>query len=228
MEPRRWCIVAGHTTETTHGTAAPMVPVRLIHVALRPWVPTAARKPVKRTTHPLGPMRVAHQLRTPTAPKKPARRTTQTPGPTALPIKVPTPMGALEARCIQRTARLQLPSIKQLRKEPLHQRRTRAVARLLPARESTTALPWVRPPVVTSTLQRTAKPTATPEAAGNKRVEALAIPPLLKAGDNRKRAAGHRPSAEAVVAGNPGRIVLVARQAEAVVAAGAAAGEPDG
>ena len=100
-----------------------------------------------------------------------------------------------------------------------------AVARLLPARESTTALSWVRPPVVTSTLQRTAKPTATPEAAGNKRAEALAIPLLLKAGDNRKRAAVHRPSEEAIVAGSPGRIALVAQQAEAVAVS---AGEPDG
>jgi hypothetical protein len=101
----------------------------------------------------------------------------------------------------------------------------------LVGRASTTAPLRVRPQMATSMRQRTATPTATPGAVGSKRAELRTLPrnPAHRAGDSKKKAAVHRPSAVEAEAGNPDRRVLVVRQAEAAVVAGvAAAGEPNG
>ena len=89
--------------------------------------------------------------------------------------------------------------------------------------------------MATSTQRQTATFTRTPGVAGTKPRELLNPPQatreptllLLAAMEGRKRAAGHRLLAEAVVAvvGNHGRRVLVVRQAAVVAVAGAVAGK---
>lgn len=92
-----------------------------------------------------------------------------------------------------------------------------------------------------STQRKTATSTRTPEAVGNKLKEPQnpdrlipafrkAIPLPQEVGESRRRAADHRPLAEAKAVGNPGRIVHEAPIAEVKegvgegVGAGAAAG----
>src|SRR4051812_33262415 len=75
---------------------------------------------------------------------------------------------------------------------------------------------WAKPQTATSMRGQTAMFTRTPGAVGTKPREAV----LLRVAGGRKRAAGHRPLAEA--AGNPGPRVLAVRQASVVVAAGIA------
>src|ERR1700687_642552 len=80
-----------------------------------------------------------------------------------------------------------------------------------------------------STRPRTGIPTRTPAAAGRTLVEAqtnpaaqVTTPVLPRAGEGRKRAAGHQRSAEAATeAGDPGRRALAGRRAGAEVEAGA-------
>ena len=150
-------------------------------------------------------------------------------------------MGAGEAQRFRKTGILRTPSIKRPPKELLRRCKLPRVARLMARRVSTTAPRSARRRVVTSTRQRTAIPTRTPEAAGRALVEAqtdtaaqVTTPKLLRAGEDRKRAADPRHSAAAEAAdGNPERPALGVRKAWAVGVAGAAAavaaaGEPDG
>jgi hypothetical protein len=116
------------------------------------------------------------------------------------------------------------------------------VARLMARRGRTTVPPWAKPQMATSMRRRTAKPIAIPAAVGVRKMEVRPITPILRnparvtrtranrgavqvvraAGDRRRRAAGHQLSIAEAEAGNPGRKVLVVRQAWAVGVAGAA------
>src|ERR1700722_14619867 len=86
--------------------------------------------------------------------------------------------------------------------------------------------------MATSMRRRTAMSTRTPGAVGTKpkgrlNPQATREPtPLLLTGmESRQRAAGRRPlAAVAAAVGNPGRIVLVVRQAAVVVAGGVVVG----
>ena len=97
-------------------------------------------------------------------------------------------------------------------------------------------VPRAKPQTATSMPRQTAMSTRTPGAVGTRprvplTAQATQEPTLLllAAMEGRKRAAGHRPLAEAAEAvGNPGRRVLVVRQAAVVAAAGADAGEANG
>src|ERR1700722_8029708 len=104
-------------------------------------------------------------------------------------------------------------------------------------RVRTTAPLTVRQPMATSMRPLTETPTQTPGVVGKVQARTpqnTTHPATLRrravqvpvAGEGRKGAADHLPSIAAVAAGNPGRPVLVARKAGAVVVAGAAAGEP--
>src|SRR5271168_5436851 len=110
-------------------------------------------------------------------------------------------------------------------------------------RARTTAPPTARPRMATSMRQRTEIPTPIPGAAGRAQARTRirntthpatqAQPPqralqVPVAGEGRKRAADHRPSIAAEVGGSPGRPVLAAHTAGAVVVVGEAAGEPGG
>src|SRR5450759_1226436 len=144
-------------------------------------------------------------------------------------IKPPTPTAATAARSSQRTAILLTPSIKPPRRGLWEQYRLlRAVK--VPLRRASTAIVRLRArqPMATSMRRQTGMSTRTPEAVGI-RPKALVITPrvtreptllLLGAMGGSKRAAGHRPLAEAEAVGNPGRRALVVRQAEAGEGAG--------
>src|SRR5208337_949398 len=165
------------------------------------------------------------------APRKSVKRTTQTPGRMLRRIKHPTPMGATEARSSQRTATPHTPSIKPPRKGQWARYRLRRVAKV-PPRRARTAIMLLRdkPQLEPSMRQQTAMSTRTRGAVGIK-PRARAITPQatrgptllpLAAMEGRRRAADHRPLAEA--GGNRGRRVLVVRQA----AVGEVAGEANG
>jgi hypothetical protein len=153
-------------------------------------------------------------------------------------IKPPMPTGTTEVQLSPRTATPRIPSIKPQRMGRLHRHRLRQEARPSPHPGSMAiVVAWLRPQTETSTRRQTAMFTRTPGAVGTK-LRALLSPLrvtqgptllLLKATEDKKEAAELRPGAEegAVVVGNPGRIALVVRQAAAVAAAGAAAGNPE-
>ena len=220
---RRSCITAAPTTEIARGTAATMVRAPL-HMER-----TAPRTPATGITRAPGLTHVARQSRTVTEAKASAKRTTQEQEHTAQRSRVPMPMEAGEARRSRRTAPLPTCSTRRRLREPPRRCKPRTGPRLMGRRGSMATAPqWDKPPMATSTPRQTATPTRTRAVAGKTRTEVqtnmadrVPIPMLPRAGEGRKRVAGRQPSEAEAEAGNPGRRVLVARQAEAVVAAGA-------
>ena len=116
--------------------------------------------------------------------------------------------------------------------EPRARCKPRTVARLPARRGSTTAPPWVRPQMATSTRPQTATLTATPGAVG-KEIRTILRNPARRVTPDRAQAvqglgragrrAVHRPSAAAAAeVGHPGQRALVVRQAEAAAVAGVA------
>src|SRR5271165_3075161 len=169
------------------------------------------------------------------APRKPVKRTTPTPERMLRRSRRPTPMGATEARSSPRTATRHTPSIKPRRKGQWARYRLRRVAKVSPHR-ARMAIMLLRdkPPVEPSMRRQTAMSTRTRGVVGIK-PKARAITPQATRGPTLlplvamegRRAADHRPSAEAV--GNRGRRVVGVRQAaEATEVAGEANGHSFG
>src|SRR5208283_364430 len=165
------------------------------------------------------------------APRKPVKRTTQIPELMQRRIRRPTPTEAMEARSSQRTATPHTPSIKPRRKGQWAPYRLRRVAKVSPHRARTAlTLPRDKPQMETSMRRQTATSTRTRGVVGIK-PKARAITPQATRGPTLRplvamegrRAADHRPSAEAV--GNRGRRVVVVRQAAVVTEV---AGEANG
>ena len=187
--------------------------------------PTDPRTRVLAITRRLGLTHVVALSRMATAAQVPVKHTTQGPGPLPRLCKVLMPTEAGGARRLRKTAPLLTASIKPLHKEPQGRCTLRMGLQLMAHRVSTeTALRSVRPQMATSMRPRTAIPTRTPGAAGAA-IRTILRNPAHQAGDLRKRAAGHRPSAAVVGGGDRSRKVPVVRQVEAVVVVGAAAAE---
>src|SRR5271165_3540303 len=168
-------------------------------------------------------------------PRKPVKRTTRIPARMPQRIRHPTLTGATEARWPQRMATPHTPSIRPPRMGQWARYRLRRVARVWPHQARTAiTLPRDRPQMETSMRRLTATSTRTRAAAGIKPRALLITPPTIQVPTPRRlaamegrRAADHRPSAEAV--GNRGRRVVVVRQAaEATEVAGEANGHSFG
>src|ERR1700733_15216416 len=110
------------------------------------------------------------------------------------------------------------------------------------ARQANITMPrWLKPQMATSMQRRTGTPTKTPAAVGRAQVrtrirnttrQAIRAPQgalQLPAATGSRKKVGLQPSAVAVVAaGKPGRLVLAARPAPAVGAAGQGGGKRGG
>ena len=141
---------------------------------------------------------------------------------------------ATEPQRFRRMATPRMASIKRRLREPLVSCTLRVVARRMAPPAGTTAVRLVRQQMATSTQAQTAPSTkirgvagkATKAEAGtaSRNPAAQATTPLLPgAGEDRKGAAAHPPSAAAVGAGEQGRIALVVGEAQEAEEAGAAA-----
>src|SRR5580704_18721106 len=132
-------------------------------------------------------------------------------------------MVAMEPRPFRKTGPLLTASIKQPLKEPRGRCTLRTVLQLMARRANTvTARQWLKPQTATNMRLQTATPTRTP-GVGGRTPTAAPQNPALQAGEARRKAAGHRPSAAVAEGGGRGRRVLVVRPAGAAVVAGAAA-----
>ena len=210
--PPQSFITAGRTTETMPGTAATMARAPLLMVL------TAPRTPAPAITRPPGRTHVAAQSRTATEAQSAGQAYNPKTGAYAATEQGSNANGSWGSSRFRKTAIPHTASIKRRLKEPRARYKPRTAARLLERRVSTTALPWVRPQTATSMRQRTVTPTKTRAAAGSNTRWKFQFRSSPKAMEGRKRAADHRPSAEAAAeAGNPGRRVLVVRRAGAGV-----------
>ena len=183
-------------------------------------------------THPQGLMLVAAQPPTPTAAKAPVKHTTRGPGLMPRPCKGPMLMEAMGPRRLRKMVTLRTASIKRPRREQPVGANLERWLRLRRFGQVQQRVPLVRPQMATSMRPRTATSTRTPEAAGeqkggnwnNVQKPSSSVPGscsgLGRAGKKR-RIVGLRRWRRRL--GNPGRRVLVARRAWAVVVAGAAA-----
>src|SRR5271165_947281 len=162
-----------------------------------------------------GRTHMAAPSRTVTAAPALVQLTTQGPGPLPRQCKGPMRMAATGPRRLRKTAPPLTASTKATLTEPPVRCTARAVPRLMARRASTATAPlWGRPPMATSTRQPMAKRPAILAAVGiltrSRAAPATRIVPrnpAPQAGEGRKRAAGHLPSAAEAEDGNPGRRV---------------------